>query len=260
MSNKRYYWLKQKADFFKDAKIKKLRRIAGGDTYTIIYQKMMLLSITNGGVIPYQGIEPSFHEELALELDEDEVNVQATLVYLASQGMMEQIDDNEYLMSQVPALIGSESSSAERVRKLRAKKYQESLIGTNVDHKALQCNSTVTQRKRKEKREKSIDLTIPLQIAKHLEDSILVFKPNFNRPKSLEGWATDIEKAIRIDGRTKEELTECIDWIFTTFKGEFWRANIQSGKKLREKFDTLQSQAMLAQQKQGNDLKWGGKY
>jgi len=155
--SKRYYWLKQRADFFKDAKIKKLRRIAGGDTYTIIYQKMMLLSITNGGVIPYQGIEPTFHEELALELDEDEVNVQATLVYLQSQGMMEQISEDEFLMSQVPALIGSESDSAERVRRLRAKQ-KNSAIESNTDHKALQCNSTVTQSKRKEKREKSIEL------------------------------------------------------------------------------------------------------
>ena len=41
---KKYYWLKLKADWFSDKRIKKLRSIAGGDTYTIIYLKMMLLS------------------------------------------------------------------------------------------------------------------------------------------------------------------------------------------------------------------------
>ena len=38
--NRRYYWLKLKDDFFKDKKIKKLRQLAGGDTYTIIYLKL----------------------------------------------------------------------------------------------------------------------------------------------------------------------------------------------------------------------------
>ena len=31
--NKRYYWLKLSEDFFRQKEIKKLRRIAGGDTY-----------------------------------------------------------------------------------------------------------------------------------------------------------------------------------------------------------------------------------
>ena len=31
---KKYYWLKLKEDFFRQKEIKKLRKIAGGDTYT----------------------------------------------------------------------------------------------------------------------------------------------------------------------------------------------------------------------------------
>ena len=46
---KRYYWLKLKADWFSDKRIKKLRSIAGGDTHTIIYLKMMLLSLKDEG-------------------------------------------------------------------------------------------------------------------------------------------------------------------------------------------------------------------
>lgn len=46
---KRYYWLKLKADWFSDKRIKKLRPIAGGDTHTIIYLKMMLLSLKDEG-------------------------------------------------------------------------------------------------------------------------------------------------------------------------------------------------------------------
>ena len=85
MAEKRYYWLKLKEDYFTNPKIKKLRKIAGGDTFTIIYLKMQLLSISNSGVIEFEGIEPTFEEELALKLDEDLENVQLTLAYLKTQ-------------------------------------------------------------------------------------------------------------------------------------------------------------------------------
>ena len=54
--------------------VKKLRRIAGGDTYTIIYLKLQLLSIKREGLIMYEGTESNLTEQLALELDEDEDN------------------------------------------------------------------------------------------------------------------------------------------------------------------------------------------
>ena len=50
-NNKKYFWLKLKDNFFNQKEIKKLRRIAGGDTYTIIYLKLQLLSIKKEGVI-----------------------------------------------------------------------------------------------------------------------------------------------------------------------------------------------------------------
>ena len=43
MAEKKYYWLKLKEGFFEQKIIKKLRKIAGGDTYVIIYLKMQLL-------------------------------------------------------------------------------------------------------------------------------------------------------------------------------------------------------------------------
>ena len=57
---KKYYWLKLMKDFFTQPKIKKLRKIAGGDTYTIIYLKLQLLSIDSDATLEYQGIEENF--------------------------------------------------------------------------------------------------------------------------------------------------------------------------------------------------------
>ena len=59
---KKYFWLKLKDNFFKQKSIKKLRKMAGGDTFTIIYLKMQLLSLTNEGKLYYEGVEDNFVE------------------------------------------------------------------------------------------------------------------------------------------------------------------------------------------------------
>ena len=78
MAEKKYYWLKMTDQFFEDKAIKKLRKIAGGDTYTIIYLKMLLTAIKQGNKMYFEGIEDDFMEELALELDEDTDNVKVS--------------------------------------------------------------------------------------------------------------------------------------------------------------------------------------
>ena len=130
--SKKYFWLKLKNDFFNQREIKKLRRIAGGDTFTIIYLKMQLLSIQSEGVLKFEGTEESLSEQLALELDEDEDNIKLTLAFLSQNNLIEQISDSEFLMPQATQSLGSEVDSAERVRRHRGKK-------------ALQCNNDVTK-------------------------------------------------------------------------------------------------------------------
>lgn len=129
---KRYYWLKLPDNFFQQKPIKKLRKIAGGDTYTVIYLKMLLVAIKQDGRLYFDGVEDDFYEELALELDEDTENVRITVQFLLVQGLMELIDESQYLLSAANEMVGSETSSAKRVREYR-------------DRKALQCNTDVTQ-------------------------------------------------------------------------------------------------------------------
>jgi len=121
---KKYFWLKLKTDFFTSRAMKKLRRIAGGDTYTVIYLKLQLLSLKDEGLLYYEGVEPTFYEEMALALDEDEENVRATLIFLENMGLIEKKNDHEYILTEVPYLIGSETDKAELMRKKRAKEKE----------------------------------------------------------------------------------------------------------------------------------------
>ena len=46
---------------------------------------------------------------------------------------------------------------------------------------------------------------------------------------------------MRIDNRTEEQINYILNWLYTRNDKDsiFWRGNILSPKKLREKFDTL---------------------
>ena len=82
-----------------------------------------------------------------------------------------------------------------------------------------------------------------LRISNYLLGKITSINMNF-KDVNIQTWANDIDKAMRIDKRTEEELGKCIDWIYEDTKGAFWIPNIMSGKKLREKFDTMNMQVI----------------
>lgn len=126
---KKYFWLKLKDNFFKQKSIKKLRKMAGGDTFTIIYLKMQLLSLTNEGKLYYEGIEDNFVEELALELDENVEDIQMTVLYLQKNNLIEfgELPD-EYILPEVIGSIGSETAAAERKRQQRAREREKLLL------------------------------------------------------------------------------------------------------------------------------------
>ena len=86
------------------------------------------------------------------------------------------------------------------------------------------------------------------QVAEYLRDAILEHSPDHacGRNGAADRWAADIDRAIRIDKRTPADLRGAIDYAHRSPDGSFWLPNIQSGKKLRDKFDTLKAQAMRA--------------
>ena len=123
-SEKRYFWLKLPEGFFRQKEIKRLRKIAGGDTYTIIYLKMLLRSLSNNGVLFFDGVENDFISELALDIDEDEENVAVTVQFLTKQGILEEIKEDEYLLKTCADMVGSETSGAIRTRRYRETKRE----------------------------------------------------------------------------------------------------------------------------------------
>lgn len=134
---KRYFWLKLNQDFFDSKRIKKLRRMAGGDTYTIIYLKMQLLALNNDGIITWTGLEENIADELALDLDEAADDIKVTLTYMLHCGLCETSDNVNFFLPYVVQNTGSEGSSAKRMREKRAR--EKVLSGDNRHNVRTMC-------------------------------------------------------------------------------------------------------------------------
>ena len=171
---KRYFWLKLHKDFFQRKEIKRLRKIAGGDTYTIIYLKMLLRSIMSEGKLYFDGLEENFCSELALDLDESEENVQITVTYLLNSGLLEMRSEDEYYLPDTKNSTGCETAVAARVRRHRDKK------------KALQCNTDVTQVKHFCNGEKEIEKELYKEIEHRERDRDITISTTREKEKEEE--------------------------------------------------------------------------
>ena len=138
MSIKKYYWLKLKETFFSDLRIKKLRKMAGGDTYTIIFQKIMLLSLKDNGLIKFQNIEQNLQKELALILDEDEDNLIVTLGFLTQTNILEKKDEKTFYIPLVAELTGVETDFAKKKREYRERQKKDNVLPMSDKRKEIE--------------------------------------------------------------------------------------------------------------------------
>ena len=199
VKNKRYYWIQLTQDFFKSKEMKLLRKIAGGDTHTIIYLKMMLISLEDGGCIYYDGLADNLAEEIALMIDENVEDIKITLLFLESKGLLTRKNDRDYFLEQVPEMVGSETASARRVRKFRENQL------------ALQCNNDVTKRNGDTEIEKDID--IDTEIEKDIDENpvALIVEEYQSRIAPLDGTQFKLLKEfITLDGMEAKVVLKAI--------------------------------------------------
>ena len=196
-SVKRFFWLKLKEDFFKQKEIKLLRKIAGGDTHTIIYLKILLLSLKNNGKVYFEGVTDNFFEEIALEIDEDIENVAICMKFLEQKGLLIYDTEDSASLTAIPEMIGSESESARRMRKHR----QNNVLQEKTSHcnaEPSQCDKNVTTEIEKEKE-------LEIEKEKELQQEIDKNQKGLSLSSLFEFWESNGFGMIA--PRTREDLT-----------------------------------------------------
>lgn len=144
--NKRFFWMKLGTDFFKrkdvdgaDA-IQLLLRQPDGSKYVCIYLMLCLESVNKGGLLYYEAngtIIPYTIEDIKIECRYYEPSeVQCAVDQFLALGLMNTVDMRGqmiFAMPEVPALVGSETGAAARMRLQRGQRAGQLKIGTGTN-------------------------------------------------------------------------------------------------------------------------------
>lgn len=144
---KRYYWIKLKENFFDLETIDWLISQKNGCEYIVLYQKLCLLTANKDGELSMRIGEMLIPYDVNKIARDTKFGVDTVIVAMElfkKIGLIYEQEDGVLKIPYVAEMVGSETSSAQRVREHRKRK-------------ALQCNTKVTQEiecreKRKEKR------------------------------------------------------------------------------------------------------------
>ena len=206
---KRYYWLKLKENFFEEETIKLLESMENGKDYVIFLLKLRLKTINTNGYLDFKGIMP-YNEKMLATITGTNIDiVRQALKLFEKLALIKRLDDGTIYLEQIQTLIGSESDSAERVRKHR-EKLQE------IPNEALLCNGDVTKSNTDIDTEKDIDIDKTLR-----GDEINIVWEHYK--SKLDGMGETRKKTekkkghinARLDeGFTVEQLKKVIDNVF----------------------------------------------
>ena len=154
----RFYWLKLKRDFFKRHDIQIIESMSNGKDYVLFYLKLLCESLDHEGSLRFSETIP-YNEEMLATITRTNIDtVRSAMKVFVSLGMIELLDDQTIYMREVEKMIGSESESAERMRRHRA------LSAGVPSH----CDADVT----KSDTEKEIDKEIELDLQESKKENI----------------------------------------------------------------------------------------
>lgn len=195
MSDKKYYWIKLKTDFFDQDTIDFLMGQENGSKYVVIYQMLMLKTAQQGGVLATKANElliPYDVKKIVRDtkyFDFDTVTI--ALELFKKLGLVYEEENHILRLTGAKQIVGSEWSSAERVRKYREKKALQ--CNTNVTKSNAQCNTDIDI-------EKDIDIDKDIDINKDINKDIE------NKIIDLLSSSKDIFISIKLENEYEETL------------------------------------------------------
>lgn len=163
MSNKKYYWLKLKENFFEEDTIAWIEEQPNGKEYSLFYLKLCLKSLkTNGLLIRNVGqmIVPYDAKTLSKITNTDVDTVMVALELFKQIGLIQMLENGEIYLTQLENMVGSETSKAQLMRNKRAKDKQKTIEGNIVTKELPNCYTEIEIEK---------DIEKDIEIEKELE-------------------------------------------------------------------------------------------
>ena len=117
--NRKYYYLKLKESYFDDDSIVLLESMQDGILYSYILLKLYLKSLKHGGRLQLDESIPYTPQMIATITRQQIGTVEQAIKIFLQLGLMEQMPDGAFYMSNIELLIGQSSTEGERKRRAR---------------------------------------------------------------------------------------------------------------------------------------------
>jgi predicted phage replisome organizer len=222
MSDKRFYWIKLKTDFFNQEAIDFLMSQENGCEYIVLYQMLCLKTANNDGIMATQVgemIVPYDVKKIVRDtkyFDTDTVIV--ALELFKKIGLIYEQEDGLLKLANYDEMVGSESASKEAIKK-REYRLKKRLEDKKGDKKGTNCPTEI------EYRDKSIDIDIDKE--KEKKEIAKRFIP----PSIEEVKAYCIERNNNIDAEQFVDFYESKNWMVGKNKMKDWKACVRTWEK-----------------------------
>lgn len=242
MAERKYYWIKLKKDFMNSDAVDFLMSQKNGAEYVVLYQMLCLMTVKTNGklerqlnevIIPYDA-EKIQRDTKYFNID----TVRNALQLYIHLGLIYKDDNGCLSVADYENLVGSESGSAERVRRFR-------------NSKALHCNDDVTDMKRISNELSNTDIDIDKEIDIDTDKEVINTNISCNLEVEKNGCQMVAERLpqvsigkVSIDKNNKNNIScnensevEVLDQKEMWFES-FWEIypKHQDKKKAKQKF------------------------
>jgi predicted phage replisome organizer len=217
---------------FDNEKIQLIETLPSGDETLIIYFKLLSLACKSnaGGFLIFDKRIPYNEEMLAGIFHRSLPKVKFALQTLIQFGMIEETDEG-FKIDEFVDWLGIDGKAKEQTRE-RVAKHREK-------QKALPEPSEESDKPKKKTKVYEED-SVEMMLSKYLFELMRRNNPEAKEP-NFQSWSNEIRKMINLDQRKPEQIKNMITWCQ---KDSFWKGNILSTKKLREKYDQLKVRAL----------------
>ena len=199
MSNKKYFWLKLKEDFFEEDTISWIEEQQNGKEYSLFYLKLCLKSLKSNGILIRnvgQMLVP-YDAKMLSKLTNTEFDTVVVAMELFKKiGLVSVLENGEIFLPQLENMVGSESKWAQYKRK-------------NNKLEKLQTESKETPKLLQTEKDKEIDIDLDKEIDKEIDYAHIKYMYNsicISYPK-IKSLSKSISRTREIKNRISAGYT-----------------------------------------------------
>ena len=223
-SNKKYYWLKLKRDFFKRHDIMIIESMPNGKEYALFYLKLLLESIDHEGALRFSEAIP-YNEQMISTITNTNIDIVRTAMKIFQQFNPVEMQDNQTIfMNEVNKMLGSETAYAEKQRQYRLNRDKKDTLSTACLHDVRQ----EIELEKETELEKDI---INQQVVEEKSISPRRARTTFTKPTLDEVRAYCIQRDNGIDPSYWLDYYEARGWMVGKTKMQDWKAAVRTWEK-----------------------------